>query len=258
MTTTTTKISARIDGKIESITCGDYNGISILIRDSDGYINATKLAAQQSETKRNNLGRYLKSAEMKEIIQYWKEFELPNRRLKSEATQDSPVFYELIKVSNEFRGIYVNPDLIHFVAEWIDIDYAFAVKHVMDKINEYSHAVNKSFDQAKDEIINQLQAKIEEQQIQINELEEHISNTSVPEETSYKDLYIIREGEKFKLCADSTHQPPNFIRHYIFPASMNIRKMIRNEFELRYNDIPNDCLEEVMTFIKQLNPKFTE
>ena len=30
----------------------------------------------------------MKSVEMKEIIEYWKEFEAPNRRLKNESTKE--------------------------------------------------------------------------------------------------------------------------------------------------------------------------
>ena len=58
MTTTTNKINGRVKGKIETFTIGTYNGISVLIRDKDGYINATKLAARYSENKRKHLERF--------------------------------------------------------------------------------------------------------------------------------------------------------------------------------------------------------
>ena len=139
MTTTTNKINGRVDGNIETFTKGTYNGIAILIRDKDGYVNATKLAALHSDNKRKNLKRFMKSVEMKEIIEYWKEFEAPNRRLKNESTKEMPEFYELLKIANDYRGVYIHPDLIHFVAQWVSIRYSFAVKHIMDQINDKVH-----------------------------------------------------------------------------------------------------------------------
>ena len=128
----------------------------------------------------------------------------------------------------------------------------------MDIINDYTQATGQTFDEVKDELIAQLQARINEQQQHIQQLETKIAQTSTPEENCDKDLYIIRAGQTFKLSADSTHPPTQFIRHYIFPASMNIKQLIREQFELRYGDIPNDRLEEVMEFINDQHPKFRE
>lgn len=144
MTTTTTataKVNGRINGEIETFTRGTYNGISVLIRDKDGYINATKLAALHSENKRKNLERFLKSDGMNEIIQYWIENECKLRRLESEATDERPPTYKITATTNEFKGTYTHPDLIHFVAQWVSVSYAFAVKHVMDSINDKVHEV---------------------------------------------------------------------------------------------------------------------
>ena len=141
MTTTTNKINGRVKGEIETFTIGTYNGISVLIRDKDGYINGTQIAANHSEMKRSNFARYLKSPEFKEIIQYWAENECKVSRVKSEATNETRPYYQILKASNEFKGTYVHPDLIHFVAQWVDVSYAFAVKHVMDSINDKVHEV---------------------------------------------------------------------------------------------------------------------
>ena len=140
-TTTTNKINGRIDGEIETFTIGTYNGISILIRDKDEYINATKLAARYSENKRRHLERFLKSEDMVGIIQYWTENECKMRRPPFGATNETRPYYQNLRASNEFKGTYVHPDLIHFVAQWVDVSYAFAVKHVMDSINDKVHEV---------------------------------------------------------------------------------------------------------------------
>jgi hypothetical protein len=50
-----------------------------------------------------------------------------------------PVIYELRKDYDEVQGQYIHPDLVHFVAEWISIEYAFQVDDLMIAINENTH-----------------------------------------------------------------------------------------------------------------------
>ena len=50
-----------------------------------------------------------------------------------------PEFYELLKIANDYRGVYIHPDLIHFVAQWVSVRYSFEVKHIMDSINDKVH-----------------------------------------------------------------------------------------------------------------------
>ncbi|EAX93011.1 hypothetical protein TVAG_007350 [Trichomonas vaginalis G3] len=40
---------------------------------------------------------------------------------------------------NEFKGICIHPDLVHFVAEWCSVKYAFYVKDIMDSIDKKVH-----------------------------------------------------------------------------------------------------------------------
>ena len=47
--------------------------------------------------------------------------------------------YQLLNVSNEFKGTYIHPKLVHFVAEWVDLEYAFTVSEIMDSINDKVH-----------------------------------------------------------------------------------------------------------------------
>ncbi|KAI5553800.1 hypothetical protein TVAGG3_0248150 [Trichomonas vaginalis G3] len=118
----------------ETFTKGTYNGIEVLRRDKDGYINATKMAREAGRL--NHLNRFLNSAKMQEILEFWlKEY----GRAKSGSTSKQ-AFYELTKgVINEFKGIYIHPDLVHFVAEWCSVKYAFYVKDIMDSIDKKVH-----------------------------------------------------------------------------------------------------------------------
>ncbi|KAI5548506.1 hypothetical protein TVAGG3_0169980 [Trichomonas vaginalis G3] len=118
----------------ETFTKGTYNGIEVLRRDKDDYINATKMAREAG--KLNHLNRFLNSAKMHEILEFWlKEY----GGAKSGSTSKQ-AFYELTKgVINEFKGIYIHPDLVHFVAEWCSVKYAFYVKDIMDSIDKKVH-----------------------------------------------------------------------------------------------------------------------
>ncbi|KAI5542443.1 hypothetical protein TVAGG3_0070180 [Trichomonas vaginalis G3] len=118
----------------ETFTKGTYNGIEVLRRDKDGYINATKMVREVGRL--NHLNRFLNSTKMQEIIEFWMN---EYGRAKSGSTSKQ-AFYELTKgVINEFKGIYIHPDLVHFVAEWCSVKYAFYVKDIMDSIDKKVH-----------------------------------------------------------------------------------------------------------------------
>ncbi|KAI5513600.1 hypothetical protein TVAGG3_0767490 [Trichomonas vaginalis G3] len=118
----------------ETFTKGTYNGIEVLRRDKDGYINATKMAREAGRL--NHLNRFLNSTKMQEIFEFWMN---EYGQAKSGSTSKQ-AFYELTKgVINEFKGIYIHPDLVHFVAEWCSVKYAFYVKDIMDSIDKKVH-----------------------------------------------------------------------------------------------------------------------
>lgn len=232
----------------ETFTRGTYNGISVIRRDRDGFINATDMCKQFNK-------RFAKINENHAWLAYLEAF-----RAKYYGLPEMGDLTYLLRKGyiNELQGTYVDPRLVNYIAIWASPQYAIVVGEIMNTINDYTQATGQTFDEAKDELIAQLQARINEQQQHIQQLETKIAQTSTPEENCDKDLFIIRVGQTFKLSADSTHPPIQFIRHYIFPASMNIKQLIREQFELRYGDIPNDKLEEVMEFINDQHPKFRE
>ncbi|KAI5521832.1 hypothetical protein TVAGG3_0569820 [Trichomonas vaginalis G3] len=118
----------------ETFTKGTYNGIEVLRRDKDGYINATKMAREAGRL--NHLNRFLNSTKMQEILEFWMN---EYGQAKSGSTSKQ-AFYELTRgVINEFKGIYIHPDLVHFVAEWCSVKYAFYVKDIMDSIDKKVH-----------------------------------------------------------------------------------------------------------------------
>ena len=126
MTTTTNKINGRVDGNIETFTKGTYNGIAILIRDKDGYVNASKLG---NDTRRAR--KFVNSDKFNEMCKKWMKIRCADPEMTPK--------YRLLNVSNEFKGTYIHPKLVHFVAEWVDLEYAFTVSEIMDQINDKVH-----------------------------------------------------------------------------------------------------------------------
>ena len=110
---------------------GTYNGIEIYIRKSDGFINATKLCISAKRDFRT----FKRSKRWSSIFQYYLKFEC------RKDVQNCTPLYELKNGYNLMQGQYITPDLIHFVAEWISIEYSFIVKHIMDSINDKVHEV---------------------------------------------------------------------------------------------------------------------
>ena len=124
------KIETLTSNSGETFTQGTYNGISVLIRDKDGYINASKLG---NNTKRAR--DFIKSDRFLHICDCWK--------MRNQSNANASPTYMLTQINNEFKGVYVHPDLIHFVAEWVDIEYAFTVSDIMNSINNKVHEVLK-------------------------------------------------------------------------------------------------------------------
>ena len=108
-----------------------YNAVSIYQRKKDGYINATKLCSDAGRDFRT----LKRSKRWNDIINYYLSNEI------SKDVQNCTPLYELKKSYNQMQGQYITPDLIHFVAEWLNIEYSFKVKHIMDSVNEKVHEV---------------------------------------------------------------------------------------------------------------------
>lgn len=118
----------QITSNDETFTQSVYNGFKIIIRNSDGYINASNVVKQIND--RENTTKQIKT--LFKSVQY-QDFEnrlsniLPGINLK----------YNLINdVNNNLRGSYVHPKLINFICFWCSPSYALLVSEIMDSINE--------------------------------------------------------------------------------------------------------------------------
>ena len=171
--------------------------------------------------------------------------------------------------------MYVHPDLIHFIIEWVDLDYAFDVMEIMKSINQEAnlHQVNngtffKDFIQERKSLVEELQKSKEENQRlsannkvkddEILEKKEEIYNKSVRSNLNDKKLTIFTIDDKtLGLSCDSTKKVPNAKDVFDFPATLNIKQEIRKRMGLKgvSTVIPIGKYDELVKIIKELIPK---
>ena len=85
-----------IESNGEKFIKADYNGISILIREKDGFINATKIAKDNG--KQEHLNRYFKSEKWKEIYEKFKEIALRQKWRNENNSKNYESFYNIFNV----------------------------------------------------------------------------------------------------------------------------------------------------------------
>ncbi len=206
---------SKITSNNETFTKGTYNSIDIIIRDKDGYINATALC--------NQFGR--RFAKLQDNKTTWKlYYNTAEKHIRAYLPNSGGIIYELKKGYNrELYGQYVHPKLVNYIAMWASAEYAFVVSEIMDTVNEYTQAMNKSLIEAKDDIIEHLNEMIEEQKQTINELQ----TRAVPESVKDKHIKLLDEGKKFKISADNKREFKNVICKFHCPASMNMKQIFK-------------------------------
>jgi hypothetical protein len=105
-----------------------YNDVHIIVRDKDGYVNATKMGNDNGK----EFKALLRNQEWTNIIDKFASLWV--------GENSPPPLIELSKgYSNKIKGYYIHPKLVHFVAHWCSVDYAFKVSHIMDLLNEELH-----------------------------------------------------------------------------------------------------------------------
>ena len=114
-----------------------YNGTSLIEHIKTKYVNISK--AFRDNNKQWNKYKTTKQ---------WKEIEkVAENKIKSgqwKVAENSPpplnsIYFDINTGPNEFRGIYIHPKLVHFVCQYVSVEYAFKVSELMDSINERVH-----------------------------------------------------------------------------------------------------------------------
>lgn len=187
----------------ETFTLSTYNGFKIIIRDLDGYINASNVVKQIN--KQEKLTKQIKT--LFKSVQY-QDFEktlktiLPNKELN----------YNLKKeVKNNLRGSYVHPKIINFVCFWCSPSYALLVGEIMDSINEQNTTV-----------MNQL---IQNLQNENNTLRNQIVPDVGDSHTNSRFIFIDQiDDNTFKVVYDQKKRNKQHFRTFTVLASANLAK----------------------------------
>ena len=193
----------QITSNNETFTQGVYNGFKIIIRNSDGYINASDVVKQINN--RENTTKQIKT--LFKSVQY-QDFEnrlktiLPGKILK----------YNLINnVNNNLRGSYVHPKLINFVCFWCSPSYALLVSEIMDSINEQN--------------TTEMNKRIKDLQDKNNELKTQIVQDIGDQRENSKYIFIDKVDEStFKIVYDQKKKNKQHYKTFEVLASANVAK----------------------------------
>ena len=198
----------QITSNNETFTQSVYNGFKIIIRNSDGYINASNVVKQIND--KENTAKLIKT--LFKSVQY-QDFEnrlktilqgkiLPGKNLK----------YNLINdVNNNLRGSYVHPKLINFICFWCSPSYALLVSEIMDSINEQNTTeMNKRIKDLQDKN-NELKTQI------VQDIGDNLENS--------KYIFIDQvDEETFKIVYDKKQLNQKHYKTFEVLAAPNIAK----------------------------------
>ena len=193
----------QITSNNETFTQSVYNGFKIIIRNSDGYINASNVVKQIND--RENTTKQIKT--LFKSVQY-QDFEnrlrniLPGINLK----------YNLINdVNNNLRGSYVHPKLINFICFWCSPSYALLVSEIMDSINEQN--------------TTKMNKLIQDLQNENNELKTQIIQDIGDQRENSKYIFIDQiDDNTFKIVYDQKKKNKPHYKTFEVLASANIAK----------------------------------
>ena len=253
--------SSIIEYRGEVFTKTTYNDISVII-DSDGYYNASKIC-DDNDKRFNDITRY----------QYWTAYVDKLQRVRE--IPQTPLVKDRRTLSNEIKGFYIHPKLVNYLCIHVNLDYAIMVGEIMDLINERIHIQMISIEEEKQELQEQNDRLRDDNTILIDEndaLHEDNKNLTnnvnelrtraVPKNTNNKLLRIMkRDGELYKISANSYWKDSAFIqegytiiRHFSFPASMNVRQKLMASGYVSHLYFAEGHLNEVYRIIRNEHP----
>ena len=144
----------------EKFIIGTYINLEVLIRESDGYVNASRLCKSIGKKEfhriRDNAG--------------FTEFE---NEIQVVLKSGTPLKYVLSSgFDNELKGRYVHPKLVNYIAMWASPKFAVYVSEIMDSINTIGQLTNNQ--NYSDEHLQEMKNKITEMEQDLKDKEEII------------------------------------------------------------------------------------
>jgi hypothetical protein len=179
-----------------------FHEMSIIKHERDGYINATKLCEQGGK-------RFKKLAETEKWGKIVELFE--KTILDPCAARMVYTIFEGFPLN--LAGTYIHPKLIHFVAEYVSIEYAVKVAEIMDLIDEKNHLLNKTLE----DTISEMKKENEEIKKELDEWKQgyeeesmkniimskensNLRSRAVPDNCQYKFVYLIYPKKESDYC----------------------------------------------------------
>ena len=197
-----------------------YNGISIIINTNDGYVNASQMCSSNKRKWRN----YKNTKQWKQVIEAFE------KRYTQGAQKWTPSYY-MEKVDPMHQGEYIHPKLVHFVAEYCSVEYAFMVAELMDSINDKVH---EKLDE------NKLDDTVENAKPIFNNIVHQIASV---DKSSFEEQFCYG-------CRDSIHKLDSY-------EQMDLKRDIveYNSIKERLNVVEKK-IDEWGVFVKQYYPDF--
>ncbi|KAA6367422.1 MAG: hypothetical protein EZS28_037051 [Streblomastix strix] len=183
-----------------------YNGIEIVIRKSDLYVNASKLVMILKNNNRSYLNTLFKSKNWQE---YYEHFVLNHRENQGRKFSPQTFIKSVDTYQIEYRGTWVHPKLVNYIAIWASPKYASTVGEIMDKINETTiveQEANKANDRMNcvqkvvDDVTDFLSARITKLNEENNELNtdvQHLQTRAVPKGKQRSFCLIVEEVHQY-------------------------------------------------------------
>jgi hypothetical protein len=279
----------KIQSNGEDFTTRTYMGVSILVRDKDGYVNASKMGngddGRRARDFINPDPRYRKS-KFAEICDKW-----------SSRMVSKPAKYKLDKgFDNDVKGTYIHPDLVHFVAEWIDLDYAWVVVRIVKEINKQLHSIMEDNDLPDEPVVAKklldsatLVLKVKDAEIEelkedyeklesdfydlalenvkneqgkkkverrVERLEQRQFDRDVRTDYCSRRIKILKDEEKcYHLSCDDkrNYQGLELVSEYVFVSGINIRLDARtwmaSQFNRKIDTVPKFSESELPTVV---------
>ena len=278
-----------IDYNEETFTRTDYNGISVLV-DSNGYYSASKICKDNKKRFTN----WLRNDRTQALLEVYSRnlgisIGYPDARFRASGKNGLFLMYKRsvggddVQRSHELQGWWIHSKLVHHLAEWANIEYAIKVSEIMDLINERIHLVNTSLQEEIDTLkqenqtlkdrVDLLDQKVSDAYDVNLVLHENASNLmhdvndlkprAVPAGTNDKLLRIMIEGKTglCKITANSFWTDDRFkddgytvIKHYQFPASMNVRQILKDCSYIKRLYFEHKHMDEICEIINNNKP----
>jgi uncharacterized protein YoxC len=139
---------------------GQYGDFKVIIDITNGYINATHLCGLSSSI-----------SGVKREFRMWKRLDTATNLINAVSSSVQICTDKLliipIDLSNDLRGTYAHPKLIPHIASWVSAEFAVKVSDIVNAhlVREYQDSIR-----VKDQTIDRLEAKVDEQTRKIEQL----------------------------------------------------------------------------------------